>query len=276
MRDYEFRPTRIAVLTSFSAPGITDLLASSSRGTAFEIAGVISSETSLQAQDVIEAAGVPVVMHPIRRFHSDNRLPLRNLHARVEYDYKTAEILQGLKAEYVIAAGYRFIMTAPLLSEFPRRIIAIQDADLTGVDVHGGRPHAGLDAVRDAILGGAESTRSTAYFVTEDVGRGPLFMVSARYPVAPLAREALARGAYQELDTYAALHRWWMRVSAFGEMMPRIAEIVAAGTMQIVGDVVWIDGVPGPCRMGEAASICADRQAPLGPGVPESCPYIKR
>jgi hypothetical protein len=35
--------------------------------------------------------------------------------------------------------------------------------------------------------------------------------------------------------------------------------------------VVWVDGVPGPCRMGDAPAFCREQEAS---GVPVSCPFI--
>jgi hypothetical protein len=57
-------------------------------------------------------------------------------------------------------------------------------------------------------------------------------------------------------------------------MFVRLTELLAGGTMQIVGDVAWIDGAPGPCRMGEAPGAC--REVPVERGIPASCPFIGR
>jgi hypothetical protein len=75
---------------------------------------------------------------------------------------------------------------------------------------------------------------------------------------------------------YAALHREWMLRSSWGEMLTRLAEIIAAGTMRVVGDVVWVDGVPGPCRIGETPASCSERDEAMEPGVPASCPFVTR
>ncbi len=266
---------RIAVMTSQSVPGIGDLLAQPNRGSVYHIVAVIGSEESIAEQETIEAAGVPLILRPIRRFHDERRLPFRNLHARAEYDAGTAELLRAIGADWLVVAGYRYIVTEPLLGAFPERIIAIHDGDLTIRDEDGHRPHAGMHAVRDAILDGQNETRSTAYLMTARVGEGPLFLLGAPFPVAPLARDARNWGAIDMLLAYAELHRRWMRRAAWGEMLTRMVEIVAAGTLQIVGDVVWIDGVPGPCRIGAAPAFCANREEENG-GIPVSCPFVSR
>ncbi len=271
----ESHAPQIAVLTSHSVPGIGDLLAQPNRGAVYRIAAVIGSEDSLVEQEMIETAGVPVILRPIRRFHEERRLPLRNLHARAEYDHENVDLLRALGVDWLIVAGYRYIVTEPLLSAFPQRIIVLHDGDLTMRDADGNRPYAGLHAVRDAIFDGRDETRSTAYLMERPVGTGPLFLLGAPYPVAPLARDARNWGAADMLAAYAELHRRWMRLATWGEMLTRMAEIIAAGTIQIVGDVVWVDGVPGPCRIGCAPSFCADRQ-PEGGAIPASCPFVSR
>jgi phosphoribosylglycinamide formyltransferase-1 len=271
-----FRPPRIAVLTSSSAPGILDLASHPSRGTMFEFVGVVSSECAVAEQKALETCGVPVVMQPIRQFHDEHRLPLRNLQSRTEYDDQSIEALHRLDADYIILAGYHYILSEAMLAAFPQRIFALHDGDLTLRDTHGRRELAGLHAVRNAILAGANETRSAAYIVTRDIGEGPLFLLSRPYPIAALARDARNHGDIESLIAYADLHGPWMRRCAWGEMLTRIAEILAAGTMSVFGDVVWVDGVPGPCRMGDAPNVCYEREETITRGIPSSCPFITR
>ena len=76
------------------------------------------------------------------------------------------------------------------------------------------------------------------------------------------------------LIQYAELHRRWMRQSTWGPMLARTLELLAGGTTQIIGDTVWVDGAPGPCRMGEAPHTCHDPETMLARGIPRSCPFI--
>jgi len=149
-------------------------------------------------------------------------------------------------------------------------VLALHDADLTLRD----RVYGGRHAVRDALLAGEHETRSTMYVVTRDGARGPLFLLSGPYPVAPMALDARARGDADFVMSYADLHRQWMIRESWGEMIVRALELLAAGTMKTAGDIVWIDGAPGPCRMGEAPHACHDPEAMLARGIPRSCPFI--
>jgi hypothetical protein len=46
--------------------------------------------------------------------------------------------------------------------------------------------------------------------------------------------------------------------------------------VQVVKDIAWVDGAPGPCRMGEAPAICGDATDSIRRGIPASCPFISQ
>jgi phosphoribosylglycinamide formyltransferase-1 len=265
---------RLAILTSSSAPGLESLITCEGRGSIFEICAVVTSETSFAQMELVERARIPMIMRPLRVFCQERAIPVRSMKARHDFDVELVEALAPFAPDCIILTGYRYIAGAPLLASFRQKLIALHDGDLTRRDEHGRRLLTGLHAVRDALLEGAQETRTTAFFVTEDVGEGPLLLLSAPYPVAALARDAQRRGDADLLFAYADLHRRWMRRDACGPMLVQIAELLAAGTVQIIGDVAWIDGAPGPCRFGEAPSLCSEGE--IVRGIPASCPFISR
>ncbi len=236
---------RIALLTARGTAELDGLLIHRRRGSLYEVAGVIAGATS----------GVP-----------------RNLRERERHDARTASLLRGLGADTVFSAGYPYVLTEPMLDAFPERIIAVHDGDLTDVDIAGRRRWVGLHAVREAVLSGAEATRSSLYLVTRDVGHGPLLLVGPRHPVSPLVRDAVTAGDYAAVQAYASLHRTWMRRS-WSALILRAIELLVGGTIQITGNTVWIDGVPGACRLGEPPDVC---EAPLQHDIPGWCPFIQR
>jgi len=134
-----------------------------------------------------------------------------------------------------------------------------------------GPPHRTfvLDAgdVLGALFDGAKETRSTMSLL-----EGPLFLVSRPFPVPPVVDDARARGDASTIEAYAELHRSWMIAESFTLMVQKAIEFLAAGEVQIAGDVVWIDGVPGPCRLGNAPAYCHEREKA---GVPIHCPFIE-
>jgi hypothetical protein len=126
------------------------------------------------------------------------------------------------------------------------------------------------DGVEEAILRGERETRAALY----DLRRGALLLLGPRYPLAPMALDAREREDAEFLYAYAELHRKWVRATCYREMLTRAFELLAGGTMQIINKVAWIDGAPGPCRMGEAPAECHEPETMVTRGIPRSCPFI--
>ena len=61
----------------------------------------------------------------------------------------------------------------------------------------------------------------------------------------------------------------------WGPMLTRAIEFLAAGSVQIVHDVAWIDGAPGPCRLGAAPDVCHKAAGTIETTIPASCPFLK-
>ena len=258
-------PLRIALLTSQQVTGVERLLADPNRGSLWELSIVIGSEPELAGAALLEDAHVPVELRPIRLVPA-----FRNLRAREDYDQDLGDLLARLSVDYILLDGWQYILTEAVTARFPGKIFAIHDADFS---IRDRAVYSGPHAVRDAILAGESETRSSVYLVTREVAKGPLFLLGAPYAVAPMARDARERGDIGFLYAYAELHRSWMR-AGWGAMLARALELLAGGTTTVIGDVVWIDGAPGPCRMGEAPHTCHEPEAMLARGIPRSCPFI--
>lgn len=258
-------PLRIALLTSPKVEGVERLLSDPNRGSLWNLSLVIGSEPELADAALLEETGVPYELRPMRLVPA-----FRNLRAREDYDQDLGDLLARLHVDYILLDGWQYILTEAVTARFPGRIFAIHDADLSMRDR---ALYAGPHAVRDAILAGENETRSSVYLVTREVAKGPLFLLGSPHAVAPMARDARERGDVAFLYEYAQLHRRWMRAE-WGAMLARTLELLAGGTMSIIGDVVWIDGAPGPCRMGEAPHACHEPEAMLARGIPRSCPFI--
>ena len=114
--------------------------------------------------------------------------PPRNLHERERYDREMAEELRAAEVDYVIAARYEFVLTAPMLEAFPNRILIVHNGDLTDRDESGRRRWVGAQPVLDALLSGVKATRTTLYFATSDIGQGPLFLVGPRHAVPAMVQ----------------------------------------------------------------------------------------
>jgi folate-dependent phosphoribosylglycinamide formyltransferase PurN len=268
-------PLRIVFLTSHGAPGLEAAIRSSARGAIYDVAAVISSEKSFAELSACEEAGIPVSLQPIRQIQNERKVSLHNLKARREYDEEIASIALAERADYIFLVGYNYIVSEPLLESFRGRIIALHDGDLTLRDDEGRRRYTGLHAVREALFAGEAETRSSAFFVNEDVGEGPLFLLSGPFAVSPIASDAHARGDAELLTSYATVHRRWMIEESWPRLISRGLEFLAAGTVNVVHDLVWIDGVPGPCRMGTAPTMCHQSDVLIDGRIPASCPLIR-
>ncbi len=238
---------RIAVLTSQEAPGLDALLRDPARGPIFEITAVV-------------------------RVGRDVDRPPRNLHDREAYDAKFLDIVGD--ADFLFLTDYRYLVTRPLLEAFPGRIVVLHDGDLT-VMANGRRAWTGLHAIRDAILSGAVSTRATAFIATEETAEGPLLLLGPPYAISELATAAVERADLTDLALYAHLHRRWMMRDSYGVLLRKAAQLISLGTMHVAKDTVWVDGVPGPCRLGDAPAACWSATRPPRRGIPSSCPFIQ-
>jgi folate-dependent phosphoribosylglycinamide formyltransferase PurN len=269
-----FTPLRIAWLCSRTAPGLDALLDHPDRGTLFDLAGVMSTEESLPEQRLLREREIPCVLRPIRTFHRERRLPLRSLAARREYDQESAQVLRSFGPDIIILSRYSYILTEPLLDAFPNRIINVCESDLSLTNAEGKRRFVGMHAVRDAILSGETETRLSVHYVNEQVNGGPLMLVGSPFPVARLVRDAVNWGSSSAIESYAELHRQWMLRKDAPSLITKAIRFLCAGSVQIIGDVVWIDGAPGACVLGEAHDGCTLEDCSER-ALPTSCPFIQ-
>lgn len=223
-----FSNLRVAVLCSKRAPGLRDVLHHPQHGKMFELACVITTESGLADEAEIEAAGVPVLIHPIRRFADDRGASLRDMQLRREYDTVTATALAQLGVDVVVLLGYLYVVTDALLAAFPDRVYNVHDSDLTLLDERGERRYTGLHSTRDAILAGATETRSTLHLVTSKLDGGPVVQRSKAYPVAPFVHEAVLAGHGDIVRAYAYAQREWMMRDGWGGLVVQALEAVAA------------------------------------------------
>jgi len=212
----EFSTARVAVLCSKRAPGLDQLLRHPHRNKLFEIACVVSTERRFADHDRLEAAGVPVLLHPIESW--------RKMDVRREYDAITAEMLKALNVDAVVLLGYLYVLTEAMLSAFPDRILNVHDADLTLLDVEGKRRYVGLHSTRDAIIHGEKETRSSVHIVTAQLDGGPVLTISDPYPVSPLVDDAVRWGALDIVKAYAYAQREWMMRDSWGDLVARTLE----------------------------------------------------
>ena len=147
---------------------------------------------------------------------------------RNAFDAETADLLRAYGADVVVLLGYLFVITGPLLSVFPDRILNVHDADLALRNADGSPRYPGLHATRDAIVAGERETRSSVHLVTPQLDGGPVIARSIAYPVAPFVHEAVERGEHDIVRAYAYAQREWMMRSSWGELAFEAIERITA------------------------------------------------
>jgi len=220
------RRRRVALLCSRRCPGLSSLLRGHRRGL-FEIVGCLVSDDRFADRGRLEAAGVPVIDHPIRPFYAARGLPIADLAARRDYDRQSVERLAMLRPNLLLLSSYLYLLTDPVLEAFPNRILNVHGSDLarTGPD---GRPlYPGLRAVRAAILAGEPETRATAHLVDERLDGGPVLLRSQPYPVPSLVGDLRRSRNLHAVHAYAFAHEEWMLATAWGPLLTAGAALLA-------------------------------------------------
>jgi phosphoribosylglycinamide formyltransferase-1 len=100
---------------------------------------------------------------------------------RVDYTHRVVAALRRHRVGTVAMAGFGTILAAPLLEEFPGRVLNTHPALLPSFK--------GWHAVRDALLYGVKVTGCTVHIATEAVDDGPILAQRA-VPVEPGDTEA--------------------------------------------------------------------------------------
>ncbi len=272
-------PLRVAVLTSARAPGLAALLAPD-REAGYRVVGVVASDSSSGALPDTAGAGVPCAVHDIRSYYRSCIRPVTDLSIRPAYDAETARMLATWRPDVVVLLGYLHILTAPMLTAYPGRIINVHDSDLCLTDDDGRPRYRGLRSTRDAVTAGETETRSTVHVVTAEVDVGPLLVRSWPFPVlGPLVNFARAAQAQDAIKAYAYAQREWMMRAAWAPMLRIALELYARDEIRVLGNCAYVHGVPGPLTLGALRAGADGRgqagltaHVPPDPGQPRPTP----
>jgi phosphoribosylglycinamide formyltransferase-1 len=221
---------RVAVLCSGRAPGLTHLLRrEQGHVVGWDIVCCLTSEEAFEGELDVCASGVPIIRHPLRDFIATHAPAARigDLAVRQRYDTEMVRLLRPYRPDFVLLAGYLLLLTPPMLTAFPRRIVNVHHSDLALRNADGGPRFPGLRAVRDAILAGQRETRCSAHLVTTLLDNGPVLVRSQAYAVPEIARWALANEQHDVLRRVVWAHQEWMLRTAFGPLMEQALEQMA-------------------------------------------------
>ncbi|MGH8047385.1 MAG: phosphoribosylglycinamide formyltransferase [Chthoniobacterales bacterium] len=162
-------------------------------------------EDELPAEAVIVASDVPGA--GILKLAEDAGIPTYTIiepryrsRLGTEVEEELVRVLQAVKVDYIVLAGYMRVVKAPLLEAFPRRIINIHPSLLP--------EFRGLEAWRQALEAGAEKTGCTVHHVDSGVDTGEI-LAQSEVPVLPgdTAESLHARIQTAEHHLYPAVIR---------------------------------------------------------------------
>ena len=125
--------------------------------------GKLSAEAKVVISDVLDAP----ILDIAREFGVPNAyLPPGRFRTRFEpaAEAELVEMLQEAKVELVVLAGFMRVLKEQMLSAFPRRIINIHPSLLP--------KFPGLEAWKQALVGGEKVTGVTVHFVDEQIDHG--------------------------------------------------------------------------------------------------------
>jgi len=205
-----------------------------SRGSAYELVCVVTSERTFEGAERVAAAGATVVPHPIADFCAARSSSVyHDMVARRAYDRATAGLLQAFAPDLVLLDGYLFVLTRPVLDAFSSRILNLHFSDLTIRRADGRPMYAGVRAVRDAIVDGQSETCATVHLVDDEPDGGAPLVRSWPFPVAPLATRARGWNATDMLKAYAYAHQEWMLREASAPLLSAALRLVTRGQVDL-------------------------------------------
>ena len=247
MTDLSFEsPLRVVVLFSGGASGVRYLEEHDPAfGDAYEVVGGFSDDPGCVGVERLREAGVPVETNDLRAFYDERGADRDDLTVREAFDAETRDRIAGFDPDVVLLSGYMWILTEPIVGAFP--VVNVHPADLALTDESGEPVYVGADPVFDAIAAGEDATRSSVHFVTTEVDAGPVLVRSRAFPVhRELVSDLTAHGADDGLRDYTDAHQEWMKWEGDGPAIAAALSLLSEGRVARDGDVLSIDGEPGP------------------------------
>ncbi len=194
----------------------------------FHLALIFSDRYNSNAALIGKDHDLPVIIRDIAGFYKKKGRPFRDLEARAEFDADTAQRLTQEGIRIAAFGGYMSIATAPLTNTV--LCVNVHPADLRLMNGDK-RRYTGDEAVRDAILDGEKTLRSSTHLIEDpektQVDYGRLFMVSEPLPVALL--EGFDRNDSEQVKTVTNAHQDQLKKVGDWVIFPRTLFHIAQG-----------------------------------------------
>ena len=247
------RPMRVAAFMSGSGTNIIKLiekentLKEETGVSPFNVVFIFSdrSDRVCQGEEIAYKNGIPYFSYDIREFHKKTGrkrtvLTQEGLGARHEYDLVADTLVKAFGVDIIALGGYMSYTTI-------NRCINVHPADLSILADNGERRYVGDNAVKDAIIAGETSLRSSTLWTDEGVDTGPLLMVSDPLDInLPEPLEALLCNEKHLMEVVDE-HQDRLKETGDWKIFPRTVEMIAKGSFSLDKDNnVYVDGSPVP------------------------------
>jgi len=216
----------------------------SERGSSpFLVVALFTDRASSQAAQIGKEYDLPVLSRDLEGFCSKRGVSRRDLGAREEFDAQTVRALSPFGAQVAVYGGYMSIATRPLMEAFLG--INVHPADLSIEAPDGTRRYTGDHAVRDALVAGERTLRSSTHIVEPVVDGGRLLMISP--PVKVLLEKGWDLNSREHLALAERLNQERLKQGGDWVVFPRTLEDLALGRFAMDREGrLYYDGIPIP------------------------------
>ena len=251
--DEKGRPMRVAAFMSGSGTNIIKLiekekgLVEENGASPFNVVFLFSdrSDGECRGEEIALEYGIPYFSYDIRKFHQIRNikrtaLTPEGLSARKEFDRTAKRLIDAFDVDIIALGGYMSYTTL-------NGCVNVHPADLSIQSSDGKRKYVGDHAVRDAIVAGETTLRSSTLWTDQGVDTGPLLMVSG--PVEVQLPESVDRLVKDRKELSAVVDRNQDRLKEAGDwkIFPRTIELISLGRFSLdKGFNVYLDQKPVP------------------------------
>ena len=176
-----------------------------------ELTAVISSNPDAYALQRAQMAKVPTYVVDVSVFPN-----------RQSFCNAILDKLRDLDIELVVLAGFLYVLSPAIVSEYSNRMINIHPSLIPAFCGDG---YYGLRVHEEALAYGAKISGATAHFVTEECDAGPIILQKAV--------------AIQEGDTPKTLQRRIMEEAEW-KILPEAIKLYCQGRLSVDGRIVHI------------------------------------
>lgn len=196
---------RVVVLVSGGGTNLQALIDAKARGElpSAALVGVISSKEGAYALERAEKAGIPTEVLPRKAYSS-----------RDDYDEAIIAALEQLEADYVVLAGFLYVLGGRVIENYDRRIINVHPALIPSFCGDG---MYGLHVHEAALAYGVKVTGATVHFVNEVTDGGQIILQKAVDVLPGDTPEILQKRVMEQAE--------WV-------LLPKALELVCSGQLE--------------------------------------------